>query len=67
MSGDWYRYTTVLWLTLILTIRDQSSVVGLRSPSDGFEPSGRMHIAQGVMKALNVNKLTAAGCHFKFW
>lgn len=34
---------------------------------DGFEPSGRMHIAQGVQKALNVNKLTAAGCVFKFW
>ncbi len=34
---------------------------------DGFEPSGRMHIAQGVMKAINVNRLTRAGCHFKFW
>ena len=34
---------------------------------DGFEPSGRMHIAQGVMKALNVNKLTKIGCKFKFW
>lgn len=34
---------------------------------DGFEPSGRMHIAQGVMKCINVNKLTKAGCHFKFW
>lgn len=34
---------------------------------DGFEPSGRMHIAQGVMKAINVNKLTKAGVHFKFW
>eukprot|EP00270_Netrium_digitus_P000622 TRINITY_DN106_c0_g1_i1.p1 TRINITY_DN106_c0_g1~~TRINITY_DN106_c0_g1_i1.p1 ORF type:complete len:419 (-),score=126.26 TRINITY_DN106_c0_g1_i1:239-1495(-) len=34
---------------------------------DGFEPSGRMHIAQGVMKSLNVNKLTKAGCIFKFW
>ena len=34
---------------------------------DGFEPSGRMHIAQGVMKALNVNKLTKSGVHFKFW
>eukprot|EP00899_Mesostigma_viride_P026694 jgi/Mesvir1/7209/Mv19030-RA.1 len=34
---------------------------------DGFEPSGRMHIAQGVMKALNVNRLTKAGCIFKFW
>lgn len=70
---------------------------------DGFEPSGRMHIAQGILKAINVsapsrprpppssspaplahparntveplfsaagaqvNKLTAAGCVFKFW
>mmetsp|Transcript_5287 Transcript_5287/g.15169 ORF Transcript_5287/g.15169 Transcript_5287/m.15169 type:complete len:418 (+) Transcript_5287:140-1393(+) len=34
---------------------------------DGFEPSGRMHIAQGVLKALNVNKLTRSGVTFKFW
>lgn len=34
---------------------------------DGFEPSGRMHIAQGVMKCLNVNKLTKCGVRFKFW
>lgn len=34
---------------------------------DGFEPSGRMHIAQGVLRAINVNKLTQAGCVFKFW
>ncbi|XP_021297210.1 tyrosine--tRNA ligase 1, cytoplasmic [Herrania umbratica] len=34
---------------------------------DGFEPSGRMHIAQGVMKAVNVNKLTSAGCKVKIW
>ncbi|CAE7940105.1 unnamed protein product [Symbiodinium sp. KB8] len=34
---------------------------------DGFEPSGRMHIAQGILKAINVNRLTAAGCVFKFW
>eukprot|EP00904_Undaria_pinnatifida_P001312 jgi/Undpi1/11181/HiC_scaffold_30.g13479.m1 len=34
---------------------------------DGFEPSGRMHIAQGVMRVINVNRLTKAGCHFKFW
>lgn len=32
---------------------------------DGFEPSGRMHIAQGVMRAINVNKLTKCGCVFK--
>jgi len=34
---------------------------------DGFEPSGRMHIAQGILKAINVNKLTTAGCDFVFW
>ncbi|KAJ8465625.1 hypothetical protein OPV22_028177 [Ensete ventricosum] len=28
---------------------------------DGFEPSGRVHIVQGVMKVINVNKLTSAG------
>lgn len=33
---------------------------------DGFEPSGRIHIAQGIMKAINVNKLTKAGCKFIF-
>ncbi|KAJ6226505.1 tyrosine-tRNA ligase [Anaeramoeba flamelloides] len=34
---------------------------------DGFEPSGRMHIAQGILKVINVNKLTQAGCKFVFW
>jgi tyrosyl-tRNA synthetase len=36
---------------------------------DGFEPSGRMHIAQGVFKAMNVNKCTAGACNstFVFW
>lgn len=34
---------------------------------DGFEPSGRMHIAQGIQKSINVNKLTQAGCTFVFW
>lgn len=34
---------------------------------DGFEPSGRMHIAQGVMKTISVNKLTSAGCRVKIW
>ncbi len=32
---------------------------------DGFEPSGRIHIAQGLMRAINVNKMTKAGCKFK--
>jgi tyrosyl-tRNA synthetase len=26
-----------------------------------------MHIAQGVLVAIYVNKLTSAGCIFKFW
>ena len=36
---------------------------------DGFEPSGRMHIAQGVFKAMNVNKCTFPGSNgnFVFW
>mmetsp|Transcript_17111 Transcript_17111/g.32376 ORF Transcript_17111/g.32376 Transcript_17111/m.32376 type:complete len:772 (-) Transcript_17111:80-2395(-) len=36
---------------------------------DGFEPSGRMHIAQGVFKAMNVNKCTLEGTNstFTFW
>ena len=32
---------------------------------DGFEPSGRMHIAQGIMRAINVNKMLKAGVKFK--
>jgi len=48
-------------LTALFTSRDHPIVY------DGFEPSGRMHIAQGVLRAINVNKLTSAGCQFKFW
>ena len=34
---------------------------------DGFEPSGtNIHIAQGLLRAINVNKMTKAGCTFKF-
>jgi len=32
---------------------------------DGFEPSGNVHIAQGIMRAININKLTKAGIRFK--
>ena len=34
---------------------------------DGFEPSGRMHIAQGLLRSMNVNRLTASGVKFVFW
>ncbi len=33
---------------------------------DGFEPSGQIHIAQGLMRAITVNKLTSTGITFKF-
>ncbi len=32
---------------------------------DGMEPSGRPHIAQGILRAINVNKMLKAGCRFK--
>ena len=34
---------------------------------DGFEPSGRMHLAQAVLKAHIVRTLTSNGCHFILW
>ncbi len=34
---------------------------------DGFEPSGRLHIAQGILRTINVNKMLKAGIHFKMW
>jgi tyrosyl-tRNA synthetase len=34
---------------------------------DGFEPSGTIHIAQGILRAINVNKMTRAGCKFKMF
>ncbi len=32
---------------------------------DGFEPSGNMHMAQGILRTININKMTRAGCKFK--
>ncbi|MBS3098220.1 tyrosine--tRNA ligase [Candidatus Woesearchaeota archaeon] len=32
---------------------------------DGFEPSGNVHIAQGILRAININKMIKAGCKFK--
>lgn len=34
---------------------------------DGFEPSGRMHIAQGLIRTINVNKITSTGVKFVLW
>src|SRR3989338_9393057 len=32
---------------------------------DGFEPSGNMHIAQAILRTINVNKMIKAGIKFK--
>jgi len=32
---------------------------------DGFEPSGQIHIAQAILRAINVNKMTKTGVKFK--
>ncbi len=34
---------------------------------DGFEPSGQIHIAQGLVRAINVNKMIKAGVKFRMW
>ncbi|EFO64586.1 Tyrosyl-tRNA synthetase [Giardia lamblia P15] len=34
---------------------------------DGFEPSGRIHIAQGIAKAINVNRLLRSGIDCVFY
>ena len=34
---------------------------------DGFEPSGQIHIAQGLLRAINVNKMIKSGVKFKMW
>src|SRR3989338_10192201 len=34
---------------------------------DGFEPSGQIHIAQGLMRVITVNKITSIGIRFRFW
>jgi tyrosyl-tRNA synthetase len=45
----------------------KNTVPGRVVAYDGFEPSGRMHIAQGLLRAHNVNKFIKAGVRFKFW
>lgn len=48
-------------LPLILTSGEELNTY------DGFEPSGQMHIAQGIIRAINANKMIDAGFHFKMW
>lgn len=46
---------------LITLLDNQTPLVAY----DGFEPSGQIHIAQGLLRVLNINKLTRAGVKFK--
>jgi tyrosyl-tRNA synthetase len=34
---------------------------------DGFEPSGRIHLAQAVLRSINVNKMIKSGATFKMF
>lgn len=65
------RYNTILSVGDECVSENELKFLLEKNPNprcyDGFEPSGRMHIAQGVLKAINVNKLTDAGCTFVFW
>ena len=56
-------------LKTLLTMKGRGSETAGFNLYDGFEPSGRMHIAQGVFKAMNVNKCTMEGTNgtFVFW
>ena len=49
--------------SLINLITNKKDIVAY----DGFEPSGRMHLAQGLLRTHNVNKFVKAGVKFKFW
>src|SRR3989339_995636 len=34
---------------------------------DGFEPSGQIHIAQGLLRAITINKMLSTGINFRLW
>jgi len=48
---------------LMVLLQDKKNPIAY----DGFEPSGKIHIAQGLLRAINVNKMTKAGCRFKMF
>ncbi len=45
---------------LLKLLKNKKNIVAY----DGFEPSGRMHIAQGLLRVHNINKFTRAGVKF---
>ncbi len=50
----------------IITEQELKELLKKKKPVayDGFEPSGNIHIAQGILRAININKMTKAGCKF---
>ncbi len=46
---------------LISLLKNEKEIIAY----DGFEPSGQMHLAQGILRAINVNKITQTGVKFK--
>lgn len=57
-SGCDFRMLLVIWLAQEEELKRLLEARPHPVCYDGFEPSGRMHIAQGVMRVINVNKLT---------
>ena len=52
----------------ILTLEELRQLLETKSHPiayDGFEPSGSAHIAQGILRTINVNKMLKSGCKFK--
>src|SRR3989344_1173788 len=46
---------------LVQLLKDKKNPIAY----DGFEPSGNVHIAQGILRAINIQKMIEAGCKFK--
>ncbi len=48
---------------LLELLRNKKKIIAY----DGFEPSGQIHIAQGLLRAITINKLSSLGIHFKLY
>ena len=54
----------------IITEEELKSLLETKSKPiayDGFEPSGKIHIAQGLLRAINIGKMLKAGVKFRMW
>jgi tyrosyl-tRNA synthetase len=52
-----------------LTTKEELATLLKNNPNpiayDGFEPSGKIHLPQGLIRAININKITKSGFKFK--